>query len=494
MFSRVQEITPGKKEIETDEVVLPADPEKPVEKNQQKIEIQKAEVKAPKKNRRQPAQSQAESPATVQRQVDLPVVKKQSKEIAQEPDQEPVAEVMGSVPVPELPIEKPPEDEFVEVTKPTPDILEGDVPVKKKALPVKKKPDYKPVFQPAIRKALPVKKGTDAGNRSAGKTARPVVQPTVQREKAGRGQQLSIPRLKTATEKPAAAVRASQQSSLEEVTREEKTQPLREIVASPKNEEPVKAGVREIPVKRQEQDENVEQFAESDPVIPELATPNFVQEDTSQEMPLRLVLAKRQKAAVSVIRRAEPVKLKQGQKPTLTHVAGHMIASQKTNSHIISRAISEMPAVRQDQPAFRPGGPQTISSRISTPRADFQPFATEEQETEQSLLDMPVAGRETVVPQEKAAEKQETKAQANQQLAYKPLAAPAIARATNVVQRQWEEHSGVEGQGSGGASSQRADGNGEDSPLDLEALAEDVFPYVKRILEIESNRISGSLR
>ncbi len=65
---------------------------------------------------------------------------------------------MGSVPVPELPIEKPPEDEFVEVTKPTPNILEGDVPVKKKALPVKKKPDYKPVFQPAIRKALPVKK------------------------------------------------------------------------------------------------------------------------------------------------------------------------------------------------------------------------------------------------------------------------------------------------------------------------------------------------
>ena len=64
----------------------------------------------------------------------------------------------------------------------------------------------------------------------------------------------------------------------------------------------------------------------------------------------------------------------------------------------------------------------------------------------------------------------------------------------NVVQRQWEEHSGVEGQGSGGASSQGTDDNGDSSPLDLEALAEDVFPYVKRILEIESNRISGNFR
>ncbi len=71
---------------------------------------------------------------------------------------------------------------------------------------------------------------------------------------------------------------------------------------------------------------------------------------------------------------------------------------------------------------------------------------------------------------------------------------PKVAAASsNVVQRLWEEHS-ESGSGSGGGSSAPRDDSGGASLFDLDKLAEEVFPIVKRLIEIESERSSGYLR
>lgn len=73
--------------------------------------------------------------------------------------------------------------------------------------------------------------------------------------------------------------------------------------------------------------------------------------------------------------------------------------------------------------------------------------------------------------------------------------APTVAAASsNVVQRLWEEHSDS-GSGSGGGSSAPGQGgSGGGDALDLDKIAEEVFPIVKRLIEIESERSSGYLR
>jgi len=50
------------------------------------------------------------------------------------------------------------------------------------------------------------------------------------------------------------------------------------------------------------------------------------------------------------------------------------------------------------------------------------------------------------------------------------------------------------GGGGGGKSEEKGGGSGGGNSPDLEKLAEDVFPLIKRLLEIEKDRISGLLR
>jgi hypothetical protein len=71
----------------------------------------------------------------------------------------------------------------------------------------------------------------------------------------------------------------------------------------------------------------------------------------------------------------------------------------------------------------------------------------------------------------------------------------ANAQVRNVIQRMWPEHQGIsgnqDGQGSGGPGSQE---ESQGAAIDLEQLAEDVLPYIKRLIEIESDRIAGRFR
>jgi hypothetical protein len=67
--------------------------------------------------------------------------------------------------------------------------------------------------------------------------------------------------------------------------------------------------------------------------------------------------------------------------------------------------------------------------------------------------------------------------------------------AGNVVQRLWDEHSPPSSASSNPSSGTSGDQDSGGQPaLDLDKLAEDVFPIVKRLIEIESERSSGYLR
>lgn len=75
-------------------------------------------------------------------------------------------------------------------------------------------------------------------------------------------------------------------------------------------------------------------------------------------------------------------------------------------------------------------------------------------------------------------------------------AAPAAVSgaASNVVQRLWEGHSPPASQSGGSTGSAEESGAESGAGLDLDTLAEQVFPIVKRLIEIESERSSGYLR
>lgn len=506
MFSKVQEITPAQNNTESHQVEVTEIPEKVVEaaksEETKKQEIESpatseksaatspVDVAAPQIVDRQSVTQYTEPPVTIQRQIEMPLVEKQAEEGIEGPGEEPAEQVQESMPAFEVPVQAVKPEEVSEVPQKSTLTPAITAPPVHKALPVEELPEQKS----AIKKEMPVRKPKAAIKQAAVKQAPPVVQSTVQREEGAPVQRQPSFSLKAPLAKAVSAVRVVEQAKAEGKNKAEKTQPESVEAVSPSVDLPTKADAPEMPVVEQKQNDYDEQVVEDSVKNTEPFVPNPAEEEAGREMPLRQKLAERRQAAVNAVRRAVPVKLKQVQKPLLTHFAGPMIRAQKNRDNVVARAKTEMPAVRQDQSAFRPGGPQSISSEISTPQVDIQSFANDDKESEQALLEMPIAIREAVLPQVRIPEKQETKTQLKHRPAQKLPAAPVILRAANVVQRQWEEHSGVERQGSGGASSQGSEDDGNSSSLDLEALAEDVFPYVKRILEIESNRISGNFR
>ena len=540
LFSKVQEITAGQKSSGQGSLEVAVPPEKPVEKRAPKVE--------PFNGADKPTiQKQTESTAMVQRQIDQPVVKEQPEEAAKGRDKEatveirelrPGSEVLAQenkpevrerAPVSEVPVqesnaeiearasvsevpaqenmpkaresapiseisaqENQPETAASALVKLPPSISAPVAPPVQKALPVEQKPEQKRT----IKKAMPVKNEKGAVKKPIVTKARPVVQSTVQREEAADVQQQASSSLKPKPVEPVAVARVSQHAPTEAATNAEKLQSQSTQAVPPGAALPKKFEAPDMPIMLPKQDVDSAPVVEEDIAWGLKTDVSEIEQEKEAGlvMPLRQVLAERRQSAVRAIRRVEPVKSKQGQSPMLTHFPVPMIASQKNNSNVVSRAMEDMPAARQVLPTFRAGGPQSISTRISTPSVGFQTLSVAESETEQALLEMPVAVREAIASQAKAPDKPEIKEKFKQQPVQNLREAPAIPRTTNIVQRQWEEHTGVEGQSSGGASSQAAGDDREDSSLDLEALAEDVFPFVKRILEIEMDRGSGKFR
>jgi hypothetical protein len=134
-----------------------------------------------------------------------------------------------------------------------------------------------------------------------------------------------------------------------------------------------------------------------------------------------------------------------------------------TASPAIEMPVARPQELRPDSPIFTPGGAQslTASSREAAQPPLLQPPAVSQPDQPQRV---------------------ETRS---------PTASPA---AGNVVQRLWEEHN-ESGSGSGGGSSAPEQGGSDGGDaLDLDKIAEQVFPIVKRLIEIESERSSGYLR
>lgn len=71
-----------------------------------------------------------------------------------------------------------------------------------------------------------------------------------------------------------------------------------------------------------------------------------------------------------------------------------------------------------------------------------------------------------------------------------PRKKSAVLKTSNTIQRAWEGHTPP----SQSALEESGASNARSEPIDLETLAENVFPYVKRILEVEIDRSSGKLR
>lgn len=132
-------------------------------------------------------------------------------------------------------------------------------------------------------------------------------------------------------------------------------------------------------------------------------------------------------------------------------------------------------------PAWQGTAPFAAQSKVDMPVARIA-----EKAAPQARMNLPADGKPAVAPP----------APNNQPLSPAAPAAPVAASsaASNVVQRLWEGHSPPASQSGGSTGSAAESGAESGAGLDLDTLAEQVFPIVKRLIEIESERSSGYLR
>ncbi len=125
--------------------------------------------------------------------------------------------------------------------------------------------------------------------------------------------------------------------------------------------------------------------------------------------------------------------------------------------------------------------PLAAQSKVDMPVARIA-----EKAAPQARMNLPADGKPAVAPP----------APNNQSLSPAASAAPAAtsSAASNVIQRLWEGHSPPASQSGGSTGSAAESGAESGAGLDLDTLAEQVFPIVKRLIEIESERSSGYLR
>jgi hypothetical protein len=211
------------------------------------------------------------------------------------------------------------------------------------------------------------------------------------------------------------------------------------------------------------------------------------------EMPLQHQITYRQKAPKAV-RAIEPEQLKPSVAPMLIHrVDEPLFMPVKHRSDATVDQRTETPSPSQFLSQTRT---ERSVSALREPQAlpmDL-PYEVAPQTSSVSRLSMPVV----LTPPEsdttrKMQQPEQPTAPIQSDVTQQQPTVTGQSKASNVVQRLWEEHKELRGRRVGSqSSSQQSDrSEAEQSVFDLEALAEDVFPYVKRILEIEANRSSS---
>lgn len=489
LFSRIQEITPSQKEHGIPKLDLQAVPELPIEtRSTESVTDQMT-------NKPSIPRQVADSPKIIQRQVDLPISEDQPIEISEEmpkPDTQRREDVQERLPDPKLFVSKNlQEAESIAVTK---EFL--TTPTKKNQSEQAEMPVVEKIAQKTeLKKAVPVKKYKDKAQESSLKKALPVNRPVtprgnftvVQREIAAATENRQV--------KPSVVLPVSEHALQEGPAKVEKTKTEELIEKRVDRTPPVNASLRNEPDIQQSLDAPVEQVMNTIGIAVQIAASEYEPEETDTTMPLHQVLFDHRQRAESVIRRTEPLKLRHSVKPVLIHFTPSMLATQKNRRKEVPQSLAEISAAtRKIAPTMKSGGAQTIATEATTRPADYQGLEKSERVAEPLDLFLP-AQSTSIIPEKRAKTEQQTLlAKKSLQTSEKVRPVPRAVTVANIVQRQWEEHTGVERQGSGAGSSQTGGGEGGGSALDLEALAEDVFPFVKRIFEIEVNRGSGKFR
>jgi hypothetical protein len=212
------------------------------------------------------------------------------------------------------------------------------------------------------------------------------------------------------------------------------------------------------------------------------------------EKPLKQHIDYRKQAS-RVIRALEPERLKPTPISSLIHrIDAPLVSPAKYSSSSAHYSRPELPALpqppsipKQGQPVSAPSIPQILSMDLPHWQ-DSQSLHTPDlplAKPQAAQVSTPATSKILEQPEQAVAPDRPPVEQISQ-------SAPEVAHTSNVVQRMWEEHQGLDSQSSSEGSDQSTDEPG--SQQDLEVLAENVFPYIKRILEIEANRSSRNLR
>jgi hypothetical protein len=232
----------------------------------------------------------------------------------------------------------------------------------------------------------------------------------------------------------------------------------------------------------------------------------------SDEMPLSKQVAYRKKAPAK-LKAFTPQHVKPKiEKPALVHPEKPLIPPQKyhpTAPVVVARQPDERPLSDFSHPAptqdalEKPRPAATLQAQRAEPESSALPASTSLTGPVPMALAYPPRQAEQVPPAPPPPPVAPTVTTPVETTPQKPtstaVASPPTVRPAsvqNVVQRKWPENEGGPSSGiisSGQAAEQSSSGQAQPG-FDLAQLAEDVFPYVKRLIEIESDRVSSRFR
>jgi len=231
----------------------------------------------------------------------------------------------------------------------------------------------------------------------------------------------------------------------------------------------------------------------------------------SSEMPLRKQATYRQQAPAK-LKALTPQHVKPKiETPALVHPGKPLIPPQKyhpATPAVVARQPDEHPLLDFSRPApmqaalVRPQPATTPQAQRAEPESNTQPAPTVSTKPVSMALAYPPRRAEQVPPTSPLPAAPPVTPPVEIALQKKPTPPtvespklPVVSKASvqNVIQRKWPENEGGPSSdilGNEPAAEQSSVEQAQPE-LDLARLAEDVFPYVKRLIEIESDRISS---
>ena len=500
-FSQVQEVTPGQKQAFPEIPAVPVksdDPQTPLVQEKETSETQPPPTRAKKFPETTTVQSQPDTSVSV---TEKPVVTPSAEAQLSKPSATPVKQDLP----PEMPLRAQPrssqpvareEQQTLTKTPPVEPLIvrsDDDEPQADNTLP-KRQTDQPPqpplpVQEKELLKALPVVKKPPVQDEL--KKALPVKKEQKQPQKP-----VARPTLKSRTDAPlASAPPVIQRQQDVDLSPSVPMQLPTEI------ESPVAAPVRPVPQPRVDDDlttpvlparETVQTPKPADQKLPAQPAPSQA-EPGKTEMPLRQNIVYRQNAA-RAIRSIAPDQMKPVTLPPLIH---------REDTKLFARPKYSPASTQGTQPEFSPKKDPSLLPGRDRPPSPFRLPDVLPMDLPHSLapqapapenlspIQMPLVSQVASPAPFVAASKPES-ALPPVQTSLEKLSrrTTGVAKTNNTIQRNWEGHSGS----SQNASEKSGESQDRSESTDLETLAENVFPYVKRILEIEAERSSGKLR